>query len=412
MPRTHSGFASYSDKRTSNCSRRNPIASLSPSPLDAGASAVLLDSPAPSAGSAAESSGLRLRDSFGRAITDLRISVTDRCNYKCVYCRAGVEGASYTELPIADYLRMVRVLVSLGIEKVRLTGGEPLLRSGLVEMVAELARMSTAFRADGTRLDSRQAGHPIDIALTTNGHLLESLAAPLAAAGLNRVTVSMDAVDPDTFARITRVPRSYERVLAGVHAAQAAGLGPVKINCVLLRGFNDAQIEPFAEFSRRQGVIVRFIEFMPLEEPSAAEDARNWKPGTVVTMDEIVARLNAWRPSCGVPAGLVEMPPNSASETAKRFTFADGIGEIGIIAPVSRPFCGHCSRVRITSDGCLRTCLFSQSDHGLYAEMRRGGTDQALASYIRRVVMRKEARHHIGEPGFEKPSRNMVHIGG
>ena len=151
---------------------------------------------------------------------------------------------------------------------------------------------------------------------------------------------------------------------------------------------------------------------MPLEEPSAAEDARNWKPETVVTMDEIVARLSAWRPSCGVPAGLVELPPHSASETAKRFTFADGIGEIGIIAPVSRPFCGHCSRVRITSDGALRTCLFSQSDHDLYAEMLRGGTDQELASYIRHVVMRKEARHHIGEPGFEKPSRNMVHIGG
>ncbi|HUD22636.1 MAG TPA: GTP 3',8-cyclase MoaA [Acidobacteriaceae bacterium] len=366
----------------------------------------------PAANAPAETSVERLRDSFRRAITDLRISVTDRCNYKCVYCRAGDEGATYTELPIADYLRMVRVLVSLGIEKVRLTGGEPLLRSGLVEMVAQLARMRTAFRADGTPFDAHESGLPLDIALTTNGHLLESLAAPLAAAGLNRVTVSMDAVDPDTFARITRVPRSFQHVMAGVNAAQAAGLGPIKINCVLLRGFNDTQIEPFAEFSRRHSVIVRFIEFMPLEEPSATEDARNWKPGTVVTMDEIVQRLSAWRPSCGVPAGLVELPANSASETAKRFTFADGVGEIGIIAPVSRPFCGHCSRIRITSDGALRTCLFSQSDHDLYGEMLRGGTDQDLAAYIRRVVMHKEARHHIGEPGFEKPSRNMVHIGG
>jgi cyclic pyranopterin phosphate synthase len=216
----------------------------------------------------------------------------------------------------------------------------------------------------------------------------------------------MDAVDPEIFARITRVPRSFERVLAGVRAARTVGLGPVKVNCVLLRGFNDAQIEPFAEFSRREGVIVRFIEFMPLEED------RTWKPETVVPMDEIVARLNAWRPSCGVPAGLVALPANAASETARRFTFADGIGEIGIIAPVSRPFCGHCSRVRITSDGALRTCLFSQSDHDLYAEMRRGATDDALCAYVRRVVMHKEARHHIGEPGFEKPSRNMVHIGG
>ena len=321
----------------------------------------------------------RLRDSFGRAITDLRISVTDRCNYKCVYCRTGNEGAQYTELPIADYVRMVRLMVSLGIEKVRLTGGEPLLRTGLVEMVAELAQMRTAYRPDGTALAAGEPGRPLDIALTTNGHLLESLAAPLEAAGLNRITVSMDAVDPETFARITRVPRSYERVLAGVRAAQAAGLGPVKVNCVLLRGFNDSQIEAFAEFSRREGVIVRFIEFMPLEED------RTWKPETVVRMDEILARLNAWRPSCAVPAGLVELPANAASETARRYTFADGVGEIGIIAPVSHPFCGHCSRVRITSDGSIRTCLFSQSDHDLYGEMRRGGTDERAGRVHPRV---------------------------
>jgi cyclic pyranopterin phosphate synthase len=347
---------------------------------------------------------MRLRDGFGRAITDLRISVTDRCNYKCVYCRTGNEGAQYTELPIAQYVRMVRILVSLGIEKVRLTGGEPLLRSGLVEMVAELARMRTAYGADGLRL--AEPGQPLDIALTTNGHLLESLAESLKAAGLSRVTVSMDAVDPDIFARITRVPRSYERVLAGVRAAQAVGLGPVKVNCVLLRGFNDNQIERFAEFSRREGVIVRFIEFMPLEED------RTWKPETVVPMDEILARLNAWRPSCGVPSGLVPLAAHAASETARRYTFSDGVGEIGIIAPVSHPFCGHCSRVRITSDGSVRTCLFSQSDHDLYGEMLRGGTDEQLAAYLRGVILKKEARHHIGEPGFLKPSRNMVHIGG
>jgi cyclic pyranopterin phosphate synthase len=307
---------------------------------------------------------------------------------------------------------MVRLMVSLGIEKVRLTGGEPLLRSGLVEMVAELAQMRTAFGADGARHTADSPGQPLDIALTTNGHLLDSLARPLAEAGLNRVTVSMDAVDSETFTRITRVPRSYERVLAGVRAAQAARLGPVKINCVLLRGFNDNQVEAFAEFSRREGVIVRFIEFMPLEEPSAVPDARSWRPETVVTMDEILTRLNAWRPSCAVPAGLVALAANAASETARRYTFRDGVGEIGIIAPVSHPFCGACSRVRITSDGSIRTCLFSQSDHDLYGRMRNGGTDEELAAYIRSVVMKKEARHHIGEPGFEKPSRNMVHIGG
>ena len=347
----------------------------------------------------------RLRDKFGRAITDLRVSVTDRCNYKCVYCRTGNEGAQYTELPIADYMRMVRLFVSLGVEKVRLTGGEPLLRSGLVEMVRELAEMRTAYLHDGTFVgetiagETGQKGLPLDIALTTNGHLLERLAQPLKDAGLNRATVSMDAVDAETFAAITRVPRSFDKVMAGIRKAQAVGLGPVKVNCVLLRGFNDSQIEQFAEFSRCEGVIVRFIEWMPLEED------RTWKRETVISMDEIVERLNAYRP-------LVELAPHTASETAKRFTFDDGVGEIGIIAPVSRPFCGHCSRVRLTSDGKIRTCLFSQSDHDLYGQMVRGGTDAELAAYIRRIVMRKESRHHIGEPGFEKPSRNMVHIGG
>jgi GTP 3',8-cyclase len=338
----------------------------------------------------------RLQDRFGRAITDLRVSVTDRCNYKCIYCRTGNEGAQFTELAIADYLRMVRLFVSLGVEKIRLTGGEPLLRSGLVEMVQELATMRTAYLPDGIPTSH---GLPLDIALTTNGHLLEGLAQPLKDAGLSRITVSMDAVDAETFTAITRVPRSFDKVLSGIRKAKAVGLGPVKVNCVLLRGFNDAQIEEFAEFSRREGVIVRFIEWMPLEED------RSWKRETVITMDEIVARLDAYRP-------LVELPPHMASETAKRFTFGDGVGEIGIIAPVSRPFCGHCSRVRLTSDGKIRTCLFSQSDHDLFGEMARGGTDVELKAYIRKTVMGKEARHHIGEPGFEKPSRNMVHIGG
>jgi cyclic pyranopterin phosphate synthase len=339
----------------------------------------------------------RLRDKFGRAITDLRVSVTDRCNYKCVYCRTGNEGAQYTELAIADYMRMVRLFVSLGVEKIRLTGGEPLLRKGLVEMVRELSAMRTAYLPDGRFAEGM--GLPLDLAMTTNGHLLEGLAAPLKEAGLNRITVSMDAVDATTFSAITRVPHSFDRVLAGVRAAKVAGLEPVKVNCVLLRGFNDSEIEQFAEFSRSEGVIVRFIEWMPLEED------RSWKRESVVTMDEIVKRLNAYRP-------VVELPPHAASETAKRFTFDDGAGEIGIIAPVSRPFCGHCSRIRLTSDGKIRTCLFSQSDHDLYGEMVRGGTDRELSAYIRKVVMRKEERHHIGEPGFQNPSRNMVHIGG
>ncbi|HEY6348634.1 MAG TPA: GTP 3',8-cyclase MoaA [Candidatus Angelobacter sp.] len=327
-----------------------------------------------------------LHDKHGRFITDLRVSITDRCNYRCVYCRTGNEGALYADLPFPDYLRMVRIFVQLGIEKVRITGGEPLLRNGLVEFVRELATLRTA------------SGENLDLAVTTNGHLLPDLAAPLKAAGLRRVTVSMDAVDPAKFARITRVPNGYENVLTGIRAAKRTGLDPVKVNCVLLRGFNEDQIVEFARFSREEGVTVRFIEFMPLEED------RVWSPEVVVAMDEILEALNTFRP--------VRQLPNSPSETARRYTFDDGLGEIGIIAPVSHPFCGHCSRVRLTSDGKIRTCLFSLLDHDLASRMYAGATDDQLADYICSVVDQKEARHHIGEPGFVKPSRSMVHIGG
>ncbi|MGA2653643.1 MAG: GTP 3',8-cyclase MoaA [Terracidiphilus sp.] len=329
----------------------------------------------------------RLTDSHGRVIHDLRVSITDRCNYKCVYCRTGEVGAQYPELSIEEYLQLIKLFVDLGISKVRLTGGEPLLRRGLVEMVRELARLRTT------------NGDPLDLALTTNGHLLEGLAAPLKAAGLNRVTVSMDAVDAETFERITRVPGSFQAVLAGIRAARAAGLTPLKVNCVLLRGFNDNQIESFARFAREEDVVVRFIEFMPLEE------GRLWTPEIVVPLNEIVKRIGRVLP-------LVELPAREASETARRYTFADGVGEIGIIAPVSQAFCGACSRVRLTSDGKIRTCLFSQVEHDLYGRLRGGSGEAELRAYIATTVKGKEARHHIGEPGFLKPSRSMVHIGG
>ena len=355
-------------------------------------STAILDNPAelpPPAITALDAPALprALSDRFGRRITDLRVSVTDRCNYRCVYCRTGNEGAQFAELPMADYLRLIRVFVSLGIEKVRLTGGEPLLRKGLVELVRELAALRTT------------AGQPLDIAVTTNGHLLATLARPLSDAGLSRVTVSMDAVEPETFARITRVPGSFDKVLAGVRAARQAGLGPVKINCVLLRGFNDEQIVPFARFAREENVIVRFIEFMPLEED------RIWAPDTVVPMEELLARLNTFMP-------VVPLPATTPGETARRYTFEDGVGEIGIIAPVSQAFCGACSRVRLTSDGKIRTCLFSHFDHDLHGVLRRAGSDEDLARFIERTIEKKEARHHIGEPGFLQPSRSMVHIGG
>ena len=402
-----------------------------------------------------------LHDKFGRAITDLRISITDRCNYKCVYCRTGNEGALYGDLPFADYLRMARVLVGMGVTKVRLTGGEPLLRNGVVEFVRELAKLRprglkplSSWTPDGTpegvplhektlglkprsfagasgaaesaafhnaareasddasgkdptsrAQDPREMGHPefdtfepLDIALTTNGHLLADLAQRLKDAGLTRVTVSMDAVDPDRFARITRVAGGYDHVLAGIRAARRAGLWPLKVNCVLMRGFNEDQIIPFGMFAREEGVTVRFIEFMPLEE------GRTWAPSTVVTLDEILARMAEYRP-------LVEIP-HARSETARRYRFDDGVGEIGIIAPVSHPFCGHCSRIRITSDGKIRTCLFSVWDHDLYAQMQRGASDEELEEFIRGVVAKKEERHHIGEPDFVPASRTMVHIGG
>jgi GTP 3',8-cyclase len=330
---------------------------------------------------------VRLADKFGRSITDLRVSITDRCNYKCVYCRTGSVGAQFAELSMDDYLRMIRVFVSLGIQKVRLTGGEPLLRKGIVSLVEQLFLLRTP------------EGQPLDLALTTNGHLLAEMAAPLAQAGLSRVTVSMDAVDPEIFARITRVPGSFEKVLAGVRAAQRAGLGPVKVNCVLLRGFNDDQIVPFARFARDEGVIIRFIEFMPLEED------RLWTPEVVVPLREVVSQLNSFRP-------LVSLAANNPAETARRYTFDDGVGEIGIIAPVSQAFCGACSRIRLTSDGKIRTCLFSHFDHDLYGVLARGGSDDDLVAFIEKTVEAKEARHHIGEPGFVKPSRSMVHIGG
>jgi GTP 3',8-cyclase len=332
-----------------------------------------------------------LTDSHGRVIHDLRVSITDRCNYKCIYCRTGNTGAQFPELGIEEYLRLIRLFVSLGITKVRLTGGEPLLRRGLLDLVRQLSALRTL------------SGEKLDLALTTNGHLLDSLAKPLKDAGLSRVTVSMDAVEEPVFERITRVPGSYKAVLRGIRAAQQAGLGPVKINCVLLRGFNDSQIEGFAHFARSENVIVRFIEFMPLEED------RLWSPEVVVGMREILDRIQRILP-------IVELPRHDPGETARRYGFTDGLSaeqaEFGIIAPVTNAFCGACSRVRLTSDGKIRTCLFSQIDHDLYGRMRAGATDNELKQYIVHTVLSKEPRHHIGEPEFLKPSRSMVHIGG
>ncbi len=329
---------------------------------------------------------MTLRDKYGRQITDLRISITDRCNYKCVYCRTGTMGAQFPEMPIEDYLRMARVFVGLGITKIRLTGGEPLLRHGLLDMVRELAQLRTVHR------------EKLDIAITTNGHLLAEMAEPLKRTGLTRVTVSMDAMEPVRFARITRVPNAYENVMAGVREAKRVGLTPLKVNCVLLRGFNDDQLVEFGKFAREEDIVVRFIEFMPLEED------RVWSPEIVVTLKEILQRMSEFM--------TLREITRAESETARRFVFEDGKGEIGIIAPVSNPFCGHCSRIRVTSDGKIRTCLFSVVEHDLSGLMRSGASDEDMAEFIADAVEHKEERHHIGEPGFVPASRSMVHIGG
>jgi GTP 3',8-cyclase len=327
-----------------------------------------------------------LRDSFGREIHDLRISVTDRCNFSCVYCKSADPKNYFPHrdlLTWKELLRLSHVLADLGIRKLRVTGGEPLLREGVVEFIASL----------------REIRGIEDIALTTNGYLLPEMAQRLAATGAPRVTVSLDSMNPGKFARITRTPHSYEKVMAGIDAALEAGLRPVKVNIVLVRGFNDDEIVDFARLARRRDIVVRFIEFMPLDADHA------WKRDLVVTAKEIVDAINPVFP-------IVEVPRHSPSETALRYRFADGQGELGIIAPVSIPFCGQCSRIRLTADGKLRTCLFSLNEHDVRQLVRSGADDREISGFIEGVVHEKESAHRINQADFVQPSRTMVYIGG
>jgi len=327
-----------------------------------------------------------LQDKFGRAIHDLRISVTDRCNFSCVYCKSADPRNYFPHrdlLTWEEFLRVARVLAGLGIRKVRVTGGEPLLRDGIVAFIRAL------YQIRGLE----------DVAITTNGYLLPEMAKDLAAAGSPRVTVSLDSTDPAKFARITRTPRSFENVMAGVDAALVAGLKPVKVNIVLVRGFNDDEILEFARLGRQRDIIVRFIEFMPLDADHA------WNRDLVVTAKEIVEAINpVYR--------LEEIPRASPSETALRYRFADGQGEIGIIAPVSIPFCGQCSRLRLTADGKIRTCLFSLREHDVRHLVRNGATDADMEQFFVKMVRQKEPGHRINEPDFVQPKRTMVYIGG
>lgn len=325
-----------------------------------------------------------LHDKFGRQITDLRISVTDQCNFRCIYCRSA-DPENYRAhnqiLSWPELERLARIFHGLGIRKVRITGGEPLVRNGVEDYIAGLAAM----------------GFP-DLSMTTNGHLLGERCERLITAGLRRINISLDSLQAAKFERITRT-RTFSSVMAGIEAAQNSRLAPVKVNAVLVRGFNDDEVESFAGFARERGVVMRFIEFMPLDAD------RHWSRELMVPAAEIHARIHARWPLAQIA--------HEKSETARRYRFADGApGEIGLIAPVTQPFCGHCSRIRLTADGKLRTCLFSKEDHDLRGLLREGASDSEIMSYVRLVVSDKEDGHRINTPDFVPPSRTMVFIGG
>ena len=329
-----------------------------------------------------------LKDSYNRPIRDLRVSLTDRCNFRCFYC------LPHGEPPIAPKEQMLsfeeidyvcEIFVGLGIEKLRLTGGEPMLRRDIETIIRKLARLKTS----GLR----------DLALTTNGYYLPDRAQSLKDAGLDRVTISLDSLKRDVFKRMTGVD-VLDKVLAGIDAAKKAGLEPIKINAVIVRGHNEDEVADFAAFARDYDVKMRFIEFMPLDS------GHEWAREDVVSGKEIRDRISE-------RFLLVRVDVARGSDTSSRYRFADGApGEIGIIAPVTEPFCGACSRIRLTADGQIRTCLFSTVEHSLRDVVRSGASRAEIIEYIHSVIMKKEPRHFINDPGFVAPSRTMSFIGG
>jgi cyclic pyranopterin phosphate synthase len=348
----------------------------------------------------------QLIDSHGRILRDLRVSVTDRCNFRCLYCLPETEAAAHfyqDRLPGArtgatritrqwqphDQLltfeeieRVVRIAVGLGIEKVRLTGGEPLLRQQIEKLVGMIARIP------GVR----------DLAMTSNGFLFVQKGRALLEAGLRRISFSLDSLDRENFKKITGRD-GLPALLEAIALAQELDLRPVKVNAVIMRGINDHEIEALGEFAASRDLSLRFIEFMPLDS------SRAWRKDLVVPGREILQRLQQRFP-------LQPLVSLNSAETARRWALPDGHGEIGIIAPVSEPFCGHCNRLRLTADGKIRTCLFSVQEHDLRGLARSGAGDDALREFLRSVVWQKEARHHIGEPEFVQPERTMSCIGG
>jgi GTP 3',8-cyclase len=326
-----------------------------------------------------------LRDSWGREIKSLRVSVTDKCNFRCRYCMPA-EGLEWLErdelLSFEEIERLVRVLARMGVDEVRLTGGEPLVRRDLPTLVGMLAAMP------GVR----------DLSLTTNGVLLDRFAAPLVEAGLRRLNVSLDSLSHVRFAEITRRD-ALDRVLAGLAAAERhPELRPIKVNCVAIKGFTEEEVPALAELARRKPYVVRFIEFMPLDADQA------WRGDDVLTGGEIRALIEERWP--------LEELPAKASSTARRFRFADGAGEIGFVNPVSEPFCSTCDRIRLTADGQLRTCLFSRREWDLKTPLRDGSSDERLEELIRFAIAHKELKHKINDPGFVRASRSMSQIGG
>jgi cyclic pyranopterin phosphate synthase len=327
-----------------------------------------------------------LRDGWGREIRSVRVSVTDKCNFRCTYCMPaeGLEWLGRSEiLTFEEIARLVGVLASLGVDEVRLTGGEPLVRRDLPTLVAMLAAIP------GVR----------DLSLTTNGVLLDRLAGPLVAAGLKRINVSLDSLSHVRFAELTRRD-ALDAVLRGLEEAERyPELRPIKVNCVAIKGFTEEEVPALAELARRKPYIVRFIEFMPLDADEI------WREDQVLAGGEIRALIEErYGP-------LVELPAK-ASSTARRFGFADGIGELGFVNPVSEPFCSSCDRIRLTADGQLRTCLFSRREWDLKTPLRDGSSDKQLVTALRNAVAHKELKHRINERGFVRASRSMSQIGG
>jgi cyclic pyranopterin phosphate synthase len=333
-----------------------------------------------------------LRDGYGRSIEYLRISVTDRCNFRCVYCMPrAVFGPEHAFLDREELLtfdeitRLAGIFARLGVEKVRLTGGEPLVRRDMPSLVARLADISGV----------------LDLTLTTNGVLLPSQAGPLREAGLHRVTISLDADDDETFMRLNDARVPVERVLAGIEAAEAAGLGPIKLNMVVKRGWNEHAILPMARRFRGTGRILRFIEYMDVGH------SNGWRLDDVVSADQILSTVASEFP-------VEPMPPTKPGEVAERYRYADGAGEIGVIASVSRPFCGTCDRARLSADGQLYTCLFATQGHDLRALVRGGATDEELESAMRAIWEGRDDRYSElrSAATVKMPKVEMSYIGG